>query len=186
MSTKEYIKNVIKDPKVASITPTSKSGVREICGKMDFSNQVVIVEYGPATGVFTEYLLKRMSADSLLIAVELNENFAKYLKEHIQDPRLRVHHDNAAHIDSIMASYGKKANYVLSGIPFSLIPDKTRSEIVKKTHDILHEGGKFIAYQTFFQRDKHLLDHLNKHFSSVDDQYFLKNIPPMRVYEAVK
>lgn len=186
MSTKEYIKNVIKDPKIASITPTSQSGVREICSKIDFRNRVVIVEYGPATGVFTEYLLKMMSDDSLLIAVELNSNFANYLKENISDPRLKVHHDNAQHIDSIMSSYGKKADYVISGIPFTLIPDESRREIVKKTHDILHDGGKFIAYQAFFQKDKYLLDHLKEQFSAVEDKYFLKNIPPMRVYEAIK
>lgn len=187
MSTKEYVKNFVKDPNIASITPTSKVGVREVCGKMDLSKDVVIVEYGPATGVFTNYLLKRISWDSKIIAIEANANFVEHLKKNAIDPRLKIHHDSAENIDEIIRQYGvEKVDYVISGIPFSMMDNDTRKNIVQKTSQSLKPGGKFLPYQTFFQKDEHLKDHLTDHFSNTYDKFFLRNLPPMRVYEAIK
>lgn len=187
MSTKEYIKNFVKDPNIASITPTSKVGVQEVCKKMDLNKDVVIVEYGPATGVFTNYLLKRISWDSMIIAIEANASFVEYLKKNAVDPRLKIHHDSAENIDEIIRQYGlEKVDYVISGIPFSMMDNEIRQSIVQKTSQSLKAGGKFLPYQTFFQRDEHLKNHLLDHFSNTEDKFFLRNLPPMRLYEATK
>ncbi|TWT27105.1 class I SAM-dependent methyltransferase [Planomicrobium sp. CPCC 101110] len=187
MSTVEYVKNFIKDPNIASITPTSQKGVREVCRKMDLSKKVVIVEYGPATGVFTNYLLKRITPDSIIIAIELNANFVDYLKKNVKDPRLKVHQDSAENIIGIVRSYGlEKVDYVISGIPFSLLDEDTREDIVKRTSHMIKKGGKFLLYQTFFQKDEHLKMHLVDYFEKSNDQYFFRNIPPLRLYEAIK
>ncbi|MDN7242471.1 methyltransferase domain-containing protein [Planococcus sp. N028] len=187
MSTIEYVKNFIKDPNIASITPTSQRGVREVCSKMDLSKKVVIVEYGPATGVFTNYLLEHITPDSMVIAIELNENFVDYLKKNVKDSRLKVHHDSAENIIDIVRSYGlKKVDYVISGIPFSLMDEDTREDVVKRTSHVIRKDGKFLLYQTFFQKDEHLKVHLEDYFSKANDQYFMRNIPPLRLYEAIK
>ena len=186
MSTIQYIKNIIRDPKIASITPTSKYGVQKVCSKMDLSKRVVIVEYGPATGVFTNYLLERITNDSVIIAIELNENFARYLQDNVFDERLKIHHDSAENVEEIVSKYSEGADYVISGIPFSLMPQELRRSIVQKTNSILKDGGKFLPYQTFYQKDQHLKSHLVDHFSNVDDSYFFRNLPPMRLYEAIK
>ena len=187
MTTKEYIKNFVKDKNIASITPTSKKGVEEVCSRMDLSRPVTIIEYGPATGVFTNYLLERITVDSKIIAIELNENFVDYLKKNIRDERLHVHHDHAGNVDRILDLYGEEAaDYVISGIPFSLLEAADRNSIIRKTSDALRSQGKFLPYQTFFQKDEHLKMYLERYFSSVKDKYFLRNVPPMRVYEAIK
>ena len=187
MSTKEYVKNLIKDPNIASITPTSKTGVRKVCGKMDLSKKVVIVEYGPATGVFTDYLLERITADSMIIAIEQNENFVDYLTKNTRDKRLKVHQDSAENVHTIVRQYGLgKVDYVISGIPFSLMDEETREDIVKRTSHVLKRGGKFLPYQTFFQKDEHLMVYLEDYFSHARDKFFFRNLPPMRLYEAIK
>jgi phosphatidylethanolamine/phosphatidyl-N-methylethanolamine N-methyltransferase len=186
MSTKEYVMNFFRDPNIASITPTSRQGVQEVCNKMNLNERVVIIEYGPATGVFTNYLLNCITKDSLLIAIELNRNFVTYLEENVQDTRLKIHHASAESIDEIMKLYVQEADYVISGIPFSFMTPEIRSNIVKKTNVVLKAGGKFLPYQTFFQKNRHLKDYLVDHFSTVKDRYFFRNIPPMRVYEAIK
>lgn len=187
MSTKEYVKNIIRDKNIASITPTSKKGVQEICGRINQDNRVVIVEYGPATGVFTNYLLERITHDSLIIAIELNENFVQYLNENITDERLIVHHGSAEEVEEITRKYADgKADYVLSGIPFSFLTPELRDKVVKNTSLVLKEKGKFLPYQTFYQKDEHLKKYLEKHFANVHDQYFFRNLPPMRIYEASK
>lgn len=186
MSTYQYIRNFVKDPNIASITPTSRRGVEEVCKKMDFSKKAVIIEYGPATGVFTNYLLDRITSDSIIIAIELNRNFSTYLENNINDSRLKIHQNSAENVDHILDQYGVEADYVLSGIPFSLMDHDLRRSIVQKTNSVLRDGGKFLPYQTFYQKDHHLKDHLVDEFSSVDDNYFLRNFPPLRLYEAVK
>ncbi|WP_100407930.1 class I SAM-dependent methyltransferase [Bacillus solitudinis] len=186
MSTKEYVVNLFKDPNIASITPTSKPCVREVCDKMNFDKRIIVIEYGPATGVFTNHLLERMTKDSVIIALELNRNFVKYLEKNMKDNRLKVFHDSAENVEEIMRQYTEEADYVISGIPFTFFNVELRKDIVEKTKRVLKSGGKFLPYQTFFQKDHHLKNHLVDHFSSVRDQYFLRNLPPMRLYEAVK
>ena len=55
-----YLVAMATDPGVASIAPTSRRGVRNVCGRIPLSACKTVVEYGPATGVFTMHLLSEM------------------------------------------------------------------------------------------------------------------------------
>ncbi|QGT99728.1 hypothetical protein SYNTR_1135 [Candidatus Syntrophocurvum alkaliphilum] len=172
---------------MASIIPTSKFGIKHVCEKIDFSNCKLIVEYGPATGVFSDFLLKHMPDDANLILIERNPDFAKTLQESFDDKRVMVFNDSAENISDIMHKYtDKSANYIISGIPFSFFPSSLTDEIIAKSYEALLPEGKFLAYQTFFQKNAHLKDYLDKYFENVTHAYEPLNIPPMRIYEAVK
>jgi phospholipid N-methyltransferase len=187
MGTLVYLKTFMKDRNVASITPTSPFGVKKVCGKIDFPQSRHIIEYGPATGVFTKYLLRRMRQDAKLVLIERNGLLSSILKERIHDPRVQIFTDTAENVDRIADACDIPcADVVISGIPFSFLPDETRSEILRKTHGVLRKGGKFLAYQTFYQNDDHLKVHLLRHFTSVRGDFEILNLPPMRIYEAVK
>ncbi|MDQ0254644.1 phospholipid N-methyltransferase [Evansella vedderi] len=187
MSTMVYLKNLIKDKNIASITPTSKSAVRQLCKTINFNKPLVIVEYGPATGVFTEYFLKEMTDDSMVIAIELNDNFVDYLRKNIKDKRLKIYHDSAENIDQILEKLEiTNVDYIVSGIPFTLMDTDLRKRIIQKTNSALRKGGEFLAYQTFFQKDEHLKDYLVKEFREVTDKIAYKNIPPLRTYRAIR
>jgi phospholipid N-methyltransferase len=188
MTTLLYIKNLLKDKNIASITPTSRSGVRRVCSKIDFSRNNVILEYGPAAGVFTKYLLNQMSDGSELILIERNPSFVSILKKMIHDPRVTIYHDSAENVIDILSTHNgqKKADYIVSGIPFSFLPEGLRDRVVSDSYLLLNQGGKFLPYQTFYQKDSSLKDHINQHFSSVHTEYCLWNMPPLRIYEAVK
>lgn len=187
MSTLAYVKNLIKDRHIASITPTSSIGVKNICNKIAFTKDNIIVEYGPATGVFTNYILNKMTPDSKIVLIERNENFCSILKKKFPDPRVIIHHDSAENVADLVSPLSEDGvDYVLSGIPFSLFDPQMRKDIVRETHRIIRKNGKFLPYQTFFQHDSHLLDHMKDYFSSVKNDYYLWNMPPMRLYEAVK
>ncbi|PZE21078.1 class I SAM-dependent methyltransferase [Paenibacillus xerothermodurans] len=188
MSTFLYIKNMLKDKHIASITPTSRFGVRKVCNKIDFSKDNVIVEYGPAAGVFTEYLLSRMTRGSELILIERNPSFVAILHKRFKDPRMSIHHDSAENVGDILArrNGAAKADYVVSGIPFTFLPDPVKDRIVSDSHQVLNTGGKFLPYQMFFQKDRHLKDHMHHYFPRVRAEYCLLNAPPLRIYEGVK
>ena len=192
MKTFIYLKNLVTDRYVASDTPTSRFGVDKVCSKIDFSRSGLIVEYGPGTGVFTTTLLKNMPEDSKLIAIERNPNFCRYLKKHIQDHRLLVFQDSAENILDILKSCnGSKelgADYIISGIPFSFLSQSTKDQILSSSYSALKKGGKFLAYQNFFQFQfpQILKNPVEEIFQNVRTQYVLPCFPPIMVLEAVK
>jgi len=182
-----YVKNFLRDKDVASITPTSPYGVKRVCSKINFDRTHLIVEYGPGTGVFTNYLLKNMKTDSRLIAIERNKNFGSILKKTIHDPRVIIVNDTAENVlDTLRASKESQADYIISGIPFFWLPDDLKNKILYNTHRALKKGGKFLVYQTCFQTDNHLKVHLERFFPIVRTKFEIRNIPPLRIYEAVK
>jgi phospholipid N-methyltransferase len=187
VSTFEYLRNVAKDKYIASITPTSSFGVKKICSKIDFSKDNLYVEYGPAMGVFTNYILKNMTQGSKIIVIERNHRFVTALRTTLFDDRLTIYHGSAENVrDAILGTANTGADYVISGIPFSFFDQRMQNDIVRQTHRILNAGGKFLPYQTFYQPNRHLFDHMKNIFPTVNDEYYLWNVPPMRIYEAVK
>lgn len=187
MSTLNYVKCFMRDRNVASITPTSPFGVKRVCRKMDFPRTELVVEYGPGTGVFSEYLMQHLPATAHLVLIERNPNMFKCLKNRFTDQRVHIFNDSAENVGTLVnGQMNRKPDYVISGIPFSYMPDKVRKDIIQKTHQVLGDNGKFLAYQTFYQKDDHLLIHLEQFFRKVNSEFELLNIPPMRIYEAVK
>jgi phospholipid N-methyltransferase len=182
MSTLTYLKNFIRDKNVASVTPTSTFGVKKVCEKIDFRKRNVIVEFGPGTGVFTKYLLKKMGRDSKLILIELNKNFVNILNR-IRDQRIFIYNDTAAHIlDILEASKEVCADYIISGIPFSFISFSDKQNILHNTYQALRSGGKFLVYQ----HSNHLKEQLRNNFDVIRTEYEIRNIPPLCIYEAIK
>lgn len=187
MSTVNYVKCFLRDKNVASVTPTSPFGVKRVCKKIDFSKAKLIVEYGPGTGVFSEYLLKQMQPSARLVLIEQNPDMFKCLKKTLTDKRVCFFNESAENVTSLVnGQMNHKPDYVISGIPFSCLSETIRQDIVRKTHQILGENGKFLVYQTFYQKDDHLFVHLEQYFRCVTSEFELLNIPPMRIYEAVK
>jgi len=190
INTLYYLKNLITDIHVASVTPTSRFGVEKVLEKIDFQKNKVILEYGPGTGNFTEPLLKNMTENSKLIAIEKNSDFCKVLQRSIQDPRLLLFEDSAENVLEILKSCNGagdlKADCIISGIPFSLLSRRRKMALLKNTHAALKKGGKFLAYQAFFQFPDILKVPLEELFGDVQAQYYMFSLPPLLILEAVK
>jgi len=184
MGTLAYIKNFIRDRDVAAITPSSKFLVKRVCKWIDFDTPRRIVEYGPGTGVFSKYLLENMHDDSELIMIEGNASFVQSLRAYCEgDERAVVVHDRAENVRQIMDTHGvERADYVLSGIPFSFLDEDVKHELISRTRDVLTSDGKFLVYQNY----NHMEKPLRRHFDSVTREYEILNLPPMFAYEALK
>ncbi|MCU0586953.1 MAG: methyltransferase domain-containing protein [Syntrophobacteraceae bacterium] len=181
------MKNFIKDKDIASITPTSPFGVKRVCSQIDFARNNLIIEYGPGTGVFTDYLLKHMRNGSRLIAIERNKNFKTILQDRIHDPRATIINDSAENVlETLKACRSGEADYIISGIPFFWLPRDLKDRILLNTYRALKEGGSFLVYQTCFQTDQHLKVHLERFFPVVHSKFELRNIPPLRLFQAIK
>jgi len=187
MNTFLYVKNLFRDKYVASVTPTSRFAVERICEKMDFSKDRLVIEYGPGTGAFTEVILNLMTPASRLIAIERNREFCRVLMNKISDGRLTVFNQCAGNVLDILSGCNAlQADYVLSGIPFSYLPLEMRKDLLQKTYSVLKEGGKFLAYQTFYQPPKFLRIPLKEIFPILHTRLAILCVPPLLLYEAIK
>jgi phospholipid N-methyltransferase len=172
-----FFKRFLQRPfQVASIIPSSKALVERVASKMDFSQSRVIAEYGPGDGVHSRHLAQRMSMDSTLLLFELDPAFSRDLaRQFADDPRVHVINGDAASLPDELASRGiEHCDYILSGIPFSILEISKKRALLEKTYDALKPGGAFIIYQVTNELRQHATL-----FSSAKSEYFLQNIPPM-------
>lgn len=182
MSKIDFLKTFIKDKDVASITPTSLHCVKRVCTNIDFSKDLILVEYGPGDGVFSRYILEKMSPNSILILIELNVDFYKHLKETIKDPRVVVYNSRAGDVEDVLnPEFIGNVDYVLSGIPFSFLEKSRKRIVLRATKNILKPGGLFLAYQT----SGHLKKPVMEVFGNLETEREMLNIPPYLIYRVV-
>lgn len=177
----KFFKNFLKDKYIASVAPSSSFAVRRICNKIDLKKKKIIVEYGPGTGVFTKFILKKINYQSKLILIERNKDFVSMLKK-IKDPRVFVFNDSAENVKRILKECKENTvDYIISGIPFSLIREDKKKKIIKNTKEVLAEHGKFLVYQF----SSHVKKYLQYYFRVVNSDFELFNIPPLFIFEAL-
>jgi phospholipid N-methyltransferase len=152
-----FARNFFRHPRMlGSIVPSSRFLIKQLLEPINWARARVIVEYGPGVGGITREVLRRMRPDATLIAIEMNPDFVGYLR-----------------------GFGHtRADYIVSGIPFSTIPAPLRECILRKTADVLEPGGAFLVYQ-FSTR---VLQDLKRVFGYVGRKFELLNVLPAHLF----
>jgi phospholipid N-methyltransferase len=120
-----------------------------------------------------------MRPDARLIAIETNPDFVQLLRKQLQDPRLTVVQGSAESVDTVLRQAGANgADYIISGIPFSMIPGERRESILRKTCQSLTPGGAFLVYQ-FSTR---VLADLRRIFRHVRRDFEPRNVLPAHLF----
>ncbi|MGH7936007.1 MAG: class I SAM-dependent methyltransferase, partial [Chthoniobacterales bacterium] len=174
-----FFKRFLQKPfQIASIIPSSKALVERVAGKMDFSETRIVAEYGPGEGVHSRELAARMDAQSRLFLFELDPAFSRDLeRQFAEDSRVTVINRDAASLSEELAQRGiAQCDYILSGIPFSILEIKKKRALLQDTYDMLKPGGAFIIYQVTNELRQHAT-----FFDRAESGYCLQNIPPMFV-----
>lgn len=179
-----FARNFFKNPRMlGSLIPSSRFLVKQLLRNVDWDQARVIVEYGPGVGTISEEVLKRMRPDAKLLVFEINDDFVRVLRQRYTDPRLIVMHRSAADIGTVLREQGlNAADYVISGIPFSMMSEADRQAVVANTHAALRPGGSFLVYQ-FSSRVRSYLEEL---FGHVREGFEPLNILPARLFHCVK
>ena len=165
---------------VGSIIPSSPALVRTMLDPIDWKSVKLFVEYGPGVGTFTKSILERLPADARLIAIDTNQDFVRYLRAEISDYRLKIVHGSAENVNEIIREHGyTQADYILSGLPFSTLPEGVGENIAARTQQALRPGGTFLVYQY----SNYMLRLLGD-FATVDRELEWINIPPCRIFRA--
>lgn len=175
-----FARNFLKYPlMLGSVIPSSPFLVNDMLAEVDWNRARVIVEFGPGVGTITREALKRMRRDAVLIVIELNDDFVRYLRATVRDPRLRVVHGSAANVRLTLEQQGfASADYIISSLPCSLMPEALQQEIISESRRALKAEGSLLL----FQYKRTLLPFLNSSFGSVKQNFQLFNILPATIF----
>lgn len=175
-----FAKNFLQHPKMlGSLIPSSRFLVGRLLGKIDWGRARTIVEYGPGVGTITNHILTRMSPEARLIVFEMNEDFVDYLRRAFPDPRLHVVHGSAENVGRELARLELGgADYIISGIPYTTMPEQLRGKIMHESREALNPGGAVLVYQ--FTRA--VLPYLRTYFNQVYQDFEPFNILPARLF----
>lgn len=175
-----FLIQYIKNPRtIGAIAPSSKYLSSEMIKNIDFRNINLIVEYGAGTGSFSEKIIERKKSETVLILIEQNIEFCKILNQKFQNsPNVKIIHSSAENVVSIIRKSGfEKADYIISGLPFTSLPEKISQNIFTATKNIIGKEGKFITFQYSMIK----CNFFNRYFKIASIEYVKKNIPPAYV-----
>jgi len=172
-----FLIHFLKDPKnIGAVAPSGKFLAEKMMKSIQFDNAKCIVEYGPGTGSFTKEIIKRKKKETILILIEtdklfcmqLNDEFGKYDNVYIVN-------DSAENINKYMEQYGiTSVDYIVSGLPFTLLPLKVSENIFKSTIKAISEQGYFITFQYSMVKKKLF----EQYFKLVGRYFEFRNLPP--------
>ncbi len=168
-----FFRSFLANPRqVGAILPTSRRAVRDMLDMANFEQARCVVELGAGTGVYTEEILKRLHPDARLLAFEVDPDLVATLSERLEDPRLRIINDSAENVENYLN--GARADVIVSGLPFTSLPDPVKKNIFRQVTRVLAPDGVMVAiqYSTLVQRD------LKRVFASVRRRVSPLNVPP--------
>jgi phospholipid N-methyltransferase len=180
----QFLRGFLKNPvMVGSIIPSSRVLIEKMLSPVDWATTRLFVEYGPGVGTFTRPVLEKLGPDATLVTIDTNAEFTAYLKESIDDPRLMAVTGSAADIEKILTDRGLgKADYILSGLPFSTLPPGVGEAIGKATAEVIRPGGAFLVYQF----SPKVLDFIKPWFERVERGFEWINVPPATLFWAYR
>jgi phospholipid N-methyltransferase len=179
-----FARNFFKNPRMlGSVIPSSKYLVQQLLSDVDWERARVIVELGPGVGTISREVLRRMRPDATLLAFEINDDFVRHLKQNFTDSRLRVQHRSGAAVnDALRELRLGKADYVIAGIPFSIMSDEDRMAVLRNCREALAEGGEMLVYQ-FSAKVRADLEQL---YGGVRRMFEPRNVLPAHIFKCRK
>ncbi|WP_221795302.1 class I SAM-dependent methyltransferase [Aquisediminimonas sediminicola] len=179
-----FFKGFLKHPvMVGSVIPSSDTLIAAMLDRVDWKACSLFVEYGPGVGTFSRAILEHMAPDATYIAIDTNPDFIDYLASEIADSRFIPVLGSASDVLEIIRQHGfEHADYILSGLPFSTLPDGVGPSIAANTWAALRGGGAFLVYQY----SPKVRAFIAPYFKHIDQGHVWWNIPPARLYWAWK
>lgn len=175
-----FFEGFVKNPvMVGSIIPSSRFTINRVLERVNWDECELFVEYGPGVGTFCRPVLDRLRRDGMLIVIDTNPLYIDYLRATITDSRFVAVLGSAADVEDIVRAHGfEQADYVLSGLPFSTLPEGVGPAIAQGTWDVLRPGGAFLVYQ-FTPKAR---DFMALNFKRIDSGFEFWNVPPSFIF----
>lgn len=152
-----FLREYIKNPNtIGAIAPSSRHLAANMAAAIDFKKARCIVEYGAGTGVFTREIAARKMTDTVYIVIEQNKRFYGMLRKQFHGmPGMVLVHGDAVDVCRFLKEHGfEHVDYIISGLPFTSLPEQTSRRILEQTRKAIGEKGVFVTFQYTFLRKK--------------------------------
>ncbi len=167
---------------VGAVAPSSPDLARKMIEDVVADKENVVIEIGVGTGAITRFLQKKIPDRKSYLGIEIENSFVERLN--IEFPQLNIVCDDACDTRQIIQKEGLgKVSYVISGLPFVVLPEKVSEGILREVDELMKEGCMFRTFQYFHGYN---LPPARKFRQALDEKYgkversslILKNVPP--------
>ena len=181
-NTCQFIAAWMRSPlKMGAALPSSKLLADTMARQVDISNPGAVIELGAGTGVVTSSLLGvGIPADKLLV-IEREKQLHALLQSSFPD--LKILCADALELENVLSEAGiKKANAIVSSLPFLSMPDMVRCGIQEQMVKSIGDDGVIIQF-TYGLQSPINMDEL-KSYNLVGERvkFVLMNVPPAHVW----
>ena len=184
----KLLREFIADPEmVGAITESSSFLARMIVEGLDLQNAEAVLEYGPGTGVVTDYILRELKPGAKFAAIELNSEFAASFR--VRHPNVTLFEDSVANVRAICDGAGiQAADCIVSGLPWGGFPDAIQDKLMDEMMTVLKPGGAFVTFTYVLvpglhPRGRRFAALLPRYFTTVTKSPVVwLNVPPAFVY----
>ncbi|MCL4181570.1 MAG: SAM-dependent methyltransferase [Verrucomicrobia bacterium] len=182
----QFLAAFIRNPAaVGSLWPSSPTLARATLSNCDLRSARLVVELGPGTGAFTRVILDRLGEQTEFFVIELDSNSTLQLRRRF--PGLHVVNDSAENLTRHVEKTGKKADYIISGLPWANMNPELQDRILDNIIDSLAERGAFTTFgywhASLLPASRRFRVRLEKRFGVVRRSHVIwKNVPPAIFY----
>ncbi len=176
-----FFKNFIHNPRqIGSIIPSSKKLSKKMAEQINYNKAKCIIELGPGVGPYTEIILAKKEDSTRYVAFEKNEDMTKILKKKF--PEITIYEKAEEMTKIVQKNDINNIDYIISGLPFTVLEKDIRQTILNQIYDNLEKGGKFIT----FQYSLDLYKYLKEKYSTLKIKLVPINIPMAYIYVCTK
>lgn len=182
-----FVKSLVENPgEIGQVTPSSRFLAEGMVNNLDLASANAVVEFGPGTGAVTKAIIKKCGEKTTFFALESNANMVTIWQRRF--PEHKIIHDSAEHISKHLNLHNlKEADYIISSLPFALLPVDLSDRILKNAYHALKPGGVFVTYQYIHARlFNSAMRLLRKAFTDIDTSVVFRNLPPSFIFRCHK
>ena len=183
----QFLGAFLREPaRVGSFVPSSPALAQAMLRGCDLRNARTVVEFGPGTGAFTRLILERIGRHTTFLALELDDKHVRGLRQRF--PGVNIYHDSAEKVQKYLADHRrKKADYIISGLPWANMPVKAQESILEGVLPSLAPHGMFTTFAyvhaRLLPRARQFRERLERYFAEVKTSRVVwRNVPPAFVY----
>ncbi|WP_071835909.1 class I SAM-dependent methyltransferase [Pararhizobium antarcticum] len=178
--TREWLRAPLQ---TASVVPSSLSLARAMVEGLDLQDATVL-ELGPGTGAFTEYLVGMSAGPSQIYAVESNPAFAELMQARFAT--VQTFTVDACRMRSVLPCSPRSVKAVLCGLPLLSMSLSSVHRIMKSAFDLIRDDGEFRCFTYGPRCPIPFAVHERLLIESARVRFCPANFPPATVYRVFR
>lgn len=182
-----FVSTFLRHPgQVGAFAPSSRRLAEVMTDWFQWDQAQAVVEYGPGTGVFTEVVAERLSADATFFAIERSSELARLVRRRCPD--VAVVEDSVENVVQLCHDRDvSQVDAIVCGLPWASFSDALQRRCLDATMEVLRPGGQFATFAYWqglaLPAGQRFRKRLGQYFRHVERSPTIwQNLPPAFVY----